>query len=43
MMRDIKIPFKYYLNYFLFYPNFEIFVTDKIDDLDRWIEEKVEF
>ena len=35
MMRDVKIPFKYYLNYFLFYPNFEIFAIDKIDDLDR--------
>ena len=34
-MRDIKMPFKYYLNYFLFYPNFEIFVIDNIDDIDK--------
>ena len=41
MMRDIKIPFKYYLNYFLFYPNFEIFVIDKIDDLDRMDDDNI--
>ena len=34
MLRDSKIPFKYYLNYFLFCPNFEIF-TDRIVVMDN--------
>ena len=33
--RDLKIPFKYYLNYFISYPNFEIFTVNNINDIDN--------
>ena len=32
---DLKIPFKYYLNYLSFYPNYEIFTVDDINEIDK--------
>ena len=39
MMRDSKISFKYYLNYFLFYPNYEIFTLDSGNDIQNLKED----
>ena len=39
MLRDSKIPFKYYLNYFLFCPNFEIFTVDSINNVNNLPED----
>ena len=33
--RDLKIPFKYHLNYLSFYPNYEIFTVDNVNDIDN--------
>ena len=33
--RELKIPFKYYLNYLSFYPNYEIFIVDDIKDIEH--------
>ena len=33
--KDLKIPFKYQLNYLSFYPNYEIFTVDNINDIDK--------
>jgi hypothetical protein len=35
MLRDSKIPFKYFLNYFLFCPNYEIFYVDSIEKVQK--------
>ena len=35
MFKDAKVPFKYYLNYFLFYPYYEIFTLDSGNDIDK--------
>ena len=35
MFKDSKVPFKYYLNYFLFYPYYEIFTLDSGNDINR--------
>ncbi len=42
MLRDSKIPFKYYLNYFLFCPNFEIFIVDSINNVNNLPEDPSE-
>ena len=33
--KDLKIPFKYQLNYLSFYPNHEIFTVDDVNDIDK--------
>ena len=33
--KDLKIPFKYQLNYLSFYPNHEIFTVDNVNDIDK--------
>ena len=33
--KELKIPFKYYLNYLSFYPNYEIFLVENINDIDK--------
>ena len=33
--RDLKIPFKYHLNYLSFYPNYEIFTVDNVNEIDN--------
>ena len=40
--RDLKIPFKYHLNYLSFYPNYEIFTVDNINDIDNLDEDPSE-
>ena len=40
--RDLKVPFKYYLNYFSSYPNFEIFTVNNINDIDNLDDEPSE-
>jgi hypothetical protein len=42
MMKDSKIPFKYFLNYFLFCPNYEIFTVDSIDAINNLPDEPTE-
>ena len=37
--RDLKIPFKYHLNYISFYPNYEIFTVENINDIDKLDDE----
>ena len=33
--KDLKIPFKYHLNYISFYPNYEIFNVENVNDIDN--------
>lgn len=40
--RDLKIPFKYHLNYLSFYPNYEIFTVDNVNDIDNLDEDPSE-
>ena len=40
--RDLKVPFEYYLNYYSFYPNHEIFTVDGINDIDNLDDEPSE-
>ena len=42
MLRDSKIPFKYFLNYFLFCPNYEIFIVDSIQKVNALPDEPSE-
>ena len=35
--KDLKIPFKYQLNYLSFYPNHEIFTVDNVNDIDKLV------
>ena len=39
MLKDSKIKFKYYLNYFLFYPNYEIFTLESANEIKNLPEE----
>ena len=40
--RDLKIPFKYHLNYLSFYPNYEIFTVDNVNEIDNLDEDPSE-
>ena len=40
--KDMKIPFKYHLNYISFYPNHEIFTVETIDDIDKLDEDPID-
>ena len=42
MLKDSKMPFKYYLNYFLFYPNYGIFSVESINDINKLPEDPSE-
>ena len=37
--KDLKIPFKYHLNYLSFYPNYEIFTVEHVNDIDNLDDE----
>ena len=37
--KELKIPFKYYLNYLSFYPNYEIFTVEDINDIEHLDDE----
>ena len=39
MLKDSKMSFKYFLNYFLFYPNYEIFSVESKNDINNLPEE----
>ena len=39
MLKDSKVPFKYYLNYFLFYPYYEIFSLESGNDINKLPED----
>ena len=39
MFKDSKIPFKYYFNYFLFYPYYEIFALESGNDINKLPED----
>ena len=37
--KELKIPFKYYLNYLSFYPNYEIFTVEDVYDIEHLDDE----